>query len=138
MGACATLEGNNGIHTHMTNTLNTPVEALEYGFPFRIRRYSLRSGTGGKGARRGGDGIVREIELLADADATILSDRRRNRPYGLNGGEPGKPGRTMLQGAHSRRRLPSKCRFHVRSGERIIVETPGGGGWGRPKQGKKR
>jgi len=138
MGACAASDGSNGIHTHMTNTLNTPVEALEYAFPFRVRRYSLRSGTGGKGARRGGNGIVREIELLTDADATILSDRRRNRPYGLSGGEPGKPGRTTLRGAHSTRRLPSKCRFHLKSGERIIVETPGGGGWGRPNQRKTR
>jgi N-methylhydantoinase B len=130
MGACADLDGNNGIHTHMTNSLNTPVEALEYAFPFRVRRYALRRNTGGTGAHRGGDGIVREIELLTSADATILSDRRRSRPYGLMGGEAGKPGRTTLIG-HGVRRLPSKCRFHVPAGGRIIVETPGGGGWGR-------
>ncbi len=138
MGACANRDGNNGIHTHMTNTLNTPVEALEYAFPFRVRRYSLRRGTGGKGAYRGGDGIVREIELLTDADATILSDRRRFSPYGLMGGEAGKPGRTTLAGPRSRRRLASKCRFQVRTGERIIVETPGGGGWGRRTKRAKR
>ncbi len=132
MGACAIRDGNNGIHTHMTNTLNTPVEALEYAFPFRVRRYLLRPRTGGQGFRRGGDGIVRDIELLTDAEATTLSERRRFCPYGLNGGEPGKPGRTSLVGTRGKRRLPSKCRFHVRAGERIIVETPGGGGWGKP------
>jgi N-methylhydantoinase B len=130
MGACADRDGNSGIHTHMTNSLNTPVEALEYAFPFRVRRYSLRRNTGGLGAHRGGDGIVREIELLTSADATILSDRRRTRPYGLMGGEAGKPGRTTLRD-HGVRRLSSKCRFHVPAGGRIIVETPGGGGWGR-------
>ncbi len=138
MGACATRAGNSGIHTHMTNSLNTPVEALEYAFPFRVRRYSLRHGTGGRGACRGGDGIVREIELLTDADATILSDRRRFRPYGLMGGEAGRPGRTTLMEQHSARRLASKCRFQVRAGGRIVVETPGGGGWGkRPKRATK-
>ncbi len=132
MGACASQDGNNGIHTHMTNSLNTPVEALEYAFPFRVRRYSLRAHTGGRGMHRGGDGIVRDIELLTDADATILSERRRFRPYGLSGGEPGRPGRTTLAGPRKTRRLASKCRFHVRAGEHIIVETPGGGGWGEP------
>jgi N-methylhydantoinase B len=134
MGACAFQDGNSGIHTHMTNSLNTPVEALEYAFPFRVRRYSLRPHTGGAGAHRGGDGIVREIELLTDADATILSDRRRFRPYGLSGGEAGKPGRTTLTGRHLKMRLSSKCRFQVRAGEHIVVETPGGGGWGRRSQ----
>jgi N-methylhydantoinase B len=134
MGACAGHDGNNGIHTHMTNSLNTPVEALEYAFPFRVRRYSLRPNSGGAGMHRGGDGIVREIELLTDADATILSDRRRTRPYGLMGGDAGSPGRTTLKGPRSSRRLPSKSRFRIRPGERIIVETPGGGGWGRKTQ----
>jgi N-methylhydantoinase B len=134
MGACSFRDGNNGIHTHMTNSLNTPIEALEYAFPFRVRRYSLRSNTGGTGAHRGGEGIIREIELLTDADATILSDRRRFRPYGLMGGEAGKPGRTTVGIARRRRRLPSKCRFHVRAGESVIVETPGGGGWGKPQR----
>jgi N-methylhydantoinase B len=131
MGACATRNGNNGIHTHMTNSLNTPVEALEYAFPFRVRRYSLRSRSGGAGKHRGGDGIVREIELLTDADATVLSDRRRTRPYGLRGGEAGRPGRTTLKGRRGSRRLPSKSRFQMLAGECIVVETPGGGGWGR-------
>ncbi len=137
MGACASRGGNSGIHTHMTNSLNTPVEALEYSFPFRVRRYSLRPNTGGRGAHRGGDGIVREIELLADADATILSERRRFRPYGLKGGEAGVPGRTTLRGRQRTIRLASKCRFQVHAGERVVVETPGGGGWGTPGRTSK-
>jgi len=132
MGACSQADGNNGIHTHMTNSLNTPIEALEYAFPFRVRRYSLRRNSGGAGRYRGGDGIVREIELLTDADGTILSDRRRFRPYGLAGGRAAKPGRTTLVGRGGSRRLASKSRFKIRAGERIIVETPGGGGWGSP------
>jgi N-methylhydantoinase B len=131
MGGCASRRGDNGIHTHMTNSLNTPIEALEYSFPFRVRRYSLRRHSGGRGKFRGGDGIVREFELLTDADATILSDRRRSRPWGLAGGKPGKPGRTSLIGIRRVKRLASKCRFRVRAGERIRIETPGGGGWGR-------
>ncbi len=131
MGASSRGPGDNGIHTHMTNSLNTPVEALEYSFPLRIRRYSLRRNSGGSGKHRGGDGIVREIELLAEAEATILSDRRRFRPYGLAGGRPGRPGRTVLLRGTQARRLASKSQFHLRPGERIRVETPGGGGWGR-------
>ena len=137
MGACAFQDGNHGIHTHMTNSLNTPVEALEYAFPFRVRRYSLRPNTGGRGAHNGGDGIVREIEVLTGADATILSDRRRSRPYGLMGGGQGRPGRTTLLVGNRRRRIPSKCRFQVPCGGRIIVETPGGGGWGKRRPGRK-
>jgi N-methylhydantoinase B len=137
MGACSFQDGSHGIHTHMTNSLNTPVEALEYAFPFRVRRYSLRPNTGGQGAFRGGNGIVRDIELLTDADATVLSDRRRSRPYGLMGGGAGKPGRTTLVGHQRRRRLSSKSRFQIRAGEHIVVETPGGGGWGRPRARQK-
>ena len=131
MGACSLGDGNSGIHTHMTNSLNTPVEALEYTFPFRVRRYCLRKRSGGAGRFRGGDGIVREIELLTSASATILSDRRRFRPYGLAGGRPGKPGRTTIIGPSGQKVLPSKCRFSLKAGERIVIETPGGGGWGK-------
>jgi N-methylhydantoinase B len=130
MGACSFGDGNNGIHTHMTNSLNTPVEALEYAFPFRVRRYSLRPGSGGAGRFKGGDGIVRELELLTRADATLLSDRRKFSPYGLASGGAGKPGRTTLITPQGSRRLRSKERFTVREGERIRIETPGGGGWG--------
>jgi len=137
-GACAGGRGDNGIHSHMTNSLNTPVEALEYSFPFRIRRYSLRRGSGGSGKFSGGSGIVREIELLTDADATILSDRCRSRPWGLAGGSPGRPGKTSLIGPHRRTTLASKKRFSVRAGERIRIETPGGGGWGRRSRRSRR
>jgi N-methylhydantoinase B len=137
MGACGHKNGTSGVHTHMTNSLNTPVEALEYAFPFRVRRYKLRRNTGGRGRYRGGNGILRELEMLTSVDATILSDRRKTRPYGLAGGEPGKPGRTTIAGHGRKRRLGSKSRFSVRAGERIVVETPGGGGWG-PVKGKEQ
>ncbi|HYK87357.1 MAG TPA: hydantoinase B/oxoprolinase family protein [Acidobacteriota bacterium] len=132
MGATSRGDGNNGIHTHMTNSLNTPVEALEYSFPLRILRYSLRRNSGGVGKYRGGAGIVREIESLTEADATILSDRRKFRPYGLAGGRPGKPGRTMIRGGANAGRLASKSRFRIGPGQCLRVETPGGGGWGKP------
>jgi N-methylhydantoinase B len=138
MGAYPGRAGTSGVHTHMTNSLNTPVEALEYAYPFRVRRYRIRRGSGGRGMYRGGDGVVREIELLTNADATLLSDRRRFRPYGLAGGMPAKAGRTILLRRGRRLELPSKCRFPIAEGERIIVETPGGGGWGAPDRRKRR
>src|SRR5207248_6231011 len=92
MGARPNADGISGVHTHMTNSLNTPVEALEYAYPVRVRRYSYRRNSGGQGKFRGGDGLIREIELLADAQVTLLSDRRKFQPYGLAGGEPGEPG----------------------------------------------
>jgi N-methylhydantoinase B len=138
MGACSSGSGNNGIHTHMTNSLNTPIEALEYAFPFRVTQYRLRTGSGGRGRHRGGDGIIRELELLTGVDATILSDRRRIPPYGIAGGEPGKSGRTTVISGRRRRRLNSKQRFRVEAGERLRIETPGGGGWGpRRRKGKR-
>lgn len=131
-GAGAAHDGVSGVHTHMTNSLNTPAEALEYAYPFRITRYALRAGSGGKGQHRGGDGIVREIELLTDASVTILSDRRQSRPYGLCGGEEGEPGRTLLlRRDGSSEELPGKASARLRAGERVRVETPGGGGWGK-------
>src|SRR5580704_9517647 len=130
-GASAAHDGVSGVHTHMTNSLNTPAEALEYSYPFRVTRYSLRPGSGGDGKHRGGDGIVRELEMLTDAEVTILSDRRKTRPYGLAGGEDGASGRTtILRGDGSEEKLPSKGSTRLRSGERVRVETPGGGGWG--------
>ena len=130
MGARPGLDGIDGIHTHMTNSLNTPAEALEYAYPMRVRRYGIRPGSGGGGQFHGGDGVVREIELLTDARVTILSDRRMTRPYGLNGGEHGAPGRTVLVSGGSERVLGSKDSTHARAGDRIRIETPGGGGWG--------
>ncbi|MBI1982618.1 MAG: hydantoinase B/oxoprolinase family protein, partial [Acidobacteria bacterium] len=137
MGARPTLDGLSGVHTHMTNSLNTPIEALEAAYPVRVRRYSLRRGSGGAGRHRGGDGIVREIEFLADVRGSILSDRRRFRPYGLAGGRPGKPGKNRLVIAGRIRELPSKASFEARRGSILRIETPGGGGWGR-KKGKRQ
>ncbi len=132
-GAGAARDGVSGVHTHMTNSLNTPAEALEHSYPFRVTKYALRHGSGGTGLHRGGEGIVREIELLTDATVTLLADRRRTRPYGLNGGEDGAPGRTqIIRRDGSVEVLPSKASAGLRRGDRIQVETPGGGGWGKP------
>lgn len=130
-GASAAGDGVSGVHTHMTNSLNTPAEALEYGYPLRVTRYSLRAGSAGDGEHRGGDGIVREIEVLADATVTVLSDRRKTRPYGLKGGGDGTAGRTVVVRADgSEEELRGKDSTRLRRGERVRVETPGGGGWG--------
>jgi N-methylhydantoinase B len=134
-GAGPLRDGLSGVHTHMTNTLNTPVEALELAYPFRIRAYTLRTGTGGAGRHRGGDGVRREYEFIAPATCTLMTDRRRTRPYGLQGGEPGEPGVNTLQTADGTQPLPAKATFHVAPGERLIVETPGGGGWGSAADG---
>jgi N-methylhydantoinase B len=130
MGARPTSDGISGIHTHMTNSLNTPVEALEYAYPFRVHQYSYRDRSGGEGLHRGGDGIVREIEVLGAARITLLAERRTFSPYGLYGGGNGKPGRTLLITSSETRELPAKCSIEAAAGDRIRVETPGGGGWG--------
>ena len=117
-----------------TNSLNTPVEALEYAYPFRVRGYGIRTGSGGQGAYRGGDGLIREVELLADAQVTVLSDRRKFPPYGLQGGEPGAPGRALHIIGDRSSHLGSKTTLLVRNGQRIRIETPGGGGWGKASQ----
>lgn len=132
MGAGPGHDGNSGIHTHMTNSLNTPVEALEYAFPFLVTKYRLRAESGGAGKFRGGDGVIREFEALTDCDLTILADRRRFAPYGLNGGQPGQPGETVWEHDGTRTVLPSKVRLRIGNGDRIGIYTPGGGGWGRP------
>jgi len=132
LGARPTKPGISGVHTHMTNSLNTPAEALEYAYPFRVIRYSLRRASGGAGRQRGGDGIVREIEVLTDAEVTLLADRRRRGPYGLRGGRNGAPGRAEIIRRDGRREiLPGKTSVRLRAGERVRVESPGGGGWGR-------
>jgi N-methylhydantoinase B len=132
MGARPTKDGISGVHTHMTNSLNTPAEALEHAYPVRLRQYSLRDGSGGAGLHDGGDGIVREIQVLTDAQVTILSDRRLHGPYGLAGGEEGAPGKTIIvRQDGSSEELPGKCSVRLRSGDRVRVETPGGGGWGK-------
>jgi N-methylhydantoinase B len=131
-GAGASPWGNglDGVHTHMTNTLNTPVEALEHAYPFRILRYLLRQNSGGKGLFSGGNGIVREMEFLVSSQVSILADRRKIEPFGLAGGQNGKAGRDFLQSGTETIELPSKCSLKVRAGDRLIIETPGGGSWG--------
>lgn len=131
MGARPDRPGVSGVHTHMTNSLNTPAEALEYAYPLRITRYSLRKHSGGEGKFRGGDGIVREVELLSDADVTLLADRRSRGPYGLQGGNDGAAGRTeILHLDGTKKQLPGKCSLRLKKGDRVCVESPGGGGWG--------
>jgi N-methylhydantoinase B len=130
MGARPTKAGVSGIHTHMTNSLNTPAEALEYAYPLRVRRYGLRAGSGGPGKHPGGDGIVREIEVRADAEVTLLADRHLRGPYGLWGGGDGLAGKAALvRRDDSIQPLPGKFNLRLRKGQRIRVETPGGGGW---------
>ena len=131
MGARPGKPGVSGVHTHMTNSLNTPAEALEYGYPLRVRSYSLRSGSGGGGKFRGGDGIVREVEVLTDCEVTLLADRRSRGPWGLSGGADGAAGTaTVLRQDGSSESMPGKFSTRLHQGERIRIETPGGGGWG--------
>jgi N-methylhydantoinase B len=131
MGASSRGAGRSATQTHMTNTLNTPVEAFEHQFPVRVESYHVRRGSGGAGRHRGGDGIVRELRFLAPAEVTILSDRRQRGPWGLAGGEPGKPGRNSLIRRGRKTILPGKTRMELREGDLLRIETPGGGGWGR-------
>src|SRR5580658_8424799 len=131
MGARPSKPGVSGVHTHMTNSLNTPAEALEYAYPLRVRRYSLRTGSGGNGKHRGGDGIVREIEVLTDCSVTLLADRRTVGPWGLAGGGDGSPGTaSVIRHDGSVEAMPGKFSTRLRAGERIRIESPGGGGWG--------
>jgi N-methylhydantoinase B len=131
-GASPDGHGLSGVHVHMTNTLNTPSEALEYTYPLRVRRYALRRGSGGAGHHHGGDGLVREIEFLCPATVTLLSERRRTSPYGLYGGEPGARGRNVLVRDGEERDLPGKVEIRVQPGDILSLRTPGGGGWGAP------
>lgn len=131
MGASAAGAGWNAIHTHMTNSWNTPVEAFEHQYPLRIRSYRVRRDSGGTGAARGGSGILREYEFLTGAEVTLLSDRRARGPYGLNGGAAGAPGANWLERNGRRTRQAAKTRFEVRAGDVVAIESPGGGGWGQ-------
>jgi N-methylhydantoinase B len=133
-GAGPQRAGASGVHTHMTNTLNTPIEALEAYYPFLVTAYAIRPQSGGAGARRGGDGLVREIEFLEGAEVTLLTERRRVGPWGLAGGAAGRPGRNVLVRDGRRRPLPSKINLRVEAGDRMRIETPGGGGWGRARR----
>ena len=129
MGASPRRDGASATHSHMTNTLNTPIEAFEHGYPVRVERYAIRRGSGGPGRTRGGDGIVRQYRFLAPAQVSVISERRRAGPYGLGGGARGKPGKNLLNG----KALPAKANFDVKAGDVLRIETPGGGGHGRPK-----
>lgn len=128
MGAGAHGGGLHAVQTHMTNTRNTPVEVLEMRYPLRLRRYEIRRGSGGRGRRCGGDGLIREYEFLEDTRVTLLTERRRHRPWGCHGGEAGAAGHNRLDGAD----LPGKTSFTARAGQRLEIQTPGGGGWGMP------
>jgi N-methylhydantoinase B len=125
--------GASGIHSHMTNTLNTPIEALELSYPFRVRNYALRKNSAGQGLHPGGEGLIREIEMLAPAELTLLSERRSLAPYGLKGGQSGGLGKNILIQAEQTQVLPGKVQISLKAGERIRIETPGGGGWGEVK-----
>jgi N-methylhydantoinase B len=125
--------GVSGIHTHMTNTLNTPVEALEAYYPMRITEYRIRRGSGGRGAARGGDGLVRELECLVESQVSLLTERRTIKPWGLAGGGDGATGANFLVRRGRRTKLPGKTNATLGAGDRVRVETPGGGGWGRAR-----
>jgi len=128
MGATAQQHGVSGVQTHMTNSLTPPIEALEFAYPFRVRRYSYRPNSGGAGLHNGGNGLIREVELLTDAEVTLLADRRTFAPYGLIGGEPGATGRALANETE----LPGKSSSRLPQGTILRIETPGGGGWGSP------
>jgi N-methylhydantoinase B len=131
MGARPGSDGPSAIHSHMTNTLNTPVEALEYAYPLRVERYEVRRVSGGRGKYRGGDGIRRDIRTLVDAQVTLLSERRRIPPYGLDGGSPGEPGQNVLIRQGQEVSLPGKGTHDLSAGDILSVRTPGGGGYGK-------
>jgi N-methylhydantoinase B len=130
-GACPDADGPTGVHVAMSNTLNTPVEALELEFPLRVAEYAVRRGSGGAGRARGGDGVVRELEALEDMTYSLLTERRRHGPPGAAGGEDGAPGRNLLDGDE----LEPKASGELRAGQRLRIETPGGGGHGAPDGG---
>lgn len=126
MGASSLGDGQHVVQTHMTNTLNTPIESLEMHYPLRINRYSVRAGSGGEGKHLGGDGLVREFEFLEDTTVTLLTERRRHAPWGLAGGELGYKGENKL----NNRPVSPKCTLYLAVGDVLTVATSGGGGWG--------
>lgn len=134
MGANSNLDGLSGVHTHMTNSLNTPLEALENYLPIRITTYALRRGSGGSGARRGGEGIIREYEFLEQTQVSIISERRKFAPYGAQGGQNGRKGRNILISSENKKTiLNGKVNLKIKPHERLRIETPGGGGYGQKK-----
>ncbi len=133
MGGRPGAAGLSGVHTHMSNSRNTPIEALEHDLPIRMRQYRLRSGSGGAGEWPGGEGLVREYECLAPVTATVLSDRRTHAPWGAGGGASGAVGRNTLIRGGAETVLPGKIERRLEAGDRLVIETPGGGGWGTPR-----
>ncbi|MCH7932699.1 MAG: hydantoinase B/oxoprolinase family protein [Gemmatimonadetes bacterium] len=130
MGAGPTGHGLSGVHTHMSNSLNTPIEALEHAYPFRVTEYSLRRESGGSGFHRGGDGLRRDLQLLCEGRVTLLSERRKRPPSGIRGGQDGSPGQNILIRDGVERPLPAKVTFSAEIGDVISIRSPGGGGWG--------
>ncbi len=135
MGAGPTRHGLSGVHTHMSNSLNTPIEALEHAYPFRITRYSLRRKSGGAGRHRGGDGLRRDLQLLCEGTVTLLSERRGRRPSGSRGGQDGSPGQNVLLREGHEEPLPAKVTFSAQFGDVVSIRSPGGGGWGSAEGG---
>jgi N-methylhydantoinase B len=125
-GACADADGPSGVHVAMSNTLNMPIEALEREFPLRVIEYALRRGSGGEGRQRGGDGVIRELEALSDMSFSLIAERRRHRPRGASGGAHGAAGRDTIDG----RPVAGKLTGSLKTGQRLRIETPGGGGFG--------
>ena len=136
-GAGPAADGGSGLHVHMSNTLNTPVEALEYQFPIRVEAYRLRRGSGGAGKQRGGDGLARQIRFLTPVNVTVTSERRVLRPYPLQGGQPGAAGKNSLIHKGKTIPLPGKFSRQLEAGDVLLIETPGGGGWGKPQTGSE-
>jgi N-methylhydantoinase B len=132
MGGRPSQKGLSGIHTHMTNTMNTPIEALEHSYPLRVEHYGLRRHTGGKGLHHGGDGIIRSYRFLDNAHVSLLTERRKLAPYGLRGGNQGKVGQNILWRRKKKRDLGGKIGFMAQQGDLLQIKTPGGGGWGEP------
>ncbi len=131
MGAGPTGDGLSGVHTHMSNSLNTPIEALEHAYPFAVTAYGLRRGTGGAGKYRGGDGLRRDLRVLGDARVTLLTERRLAGPSGMAGGADGAPGINTLIREGKEKRLPGKVTFDAKAGDIVSIQSPGGGGWGK-------
>jgi N-methylhydantoinase B len=137
-GAAPGHPGTSGIHTHMTNTLNTPIEALEAYYPMRVTTYRIRRGSGGRGKFAGGDGLVRELECLVDSNVSLLTERRVIAPWGLAGGGDAMVGANFVVRKNGKRsKLPGKTNLGLTPGDRIRVETPGGGAWGSRRSLKK-
>ena len=137
MGARPDSHGLSALHSHMTNTLNTPIEALEYAYPLRVLCYEIRQGSGGTGKYCGGNGVRRDIQVLTDSQVSLISERRKLQPYGLGGGKPGLPGQNRIIRAGIEEPIPSKGTFSLQAGDIISIRTPGGGGFGLGSSGKE-